>query len=167
MNATSDPALIEPSDDTDNETASGAGLYAPPCFTTAAFEAERDPARLPLFMPPERRWLAALLDAIGSPVFPDSGRTAALWRTDWGQDGQEGNAPEHDHYLAYVKAFTAQRMPWLLSLLDGARALVAVRPGTYTFLVDNYPGDFMDIPELVPYTYLLPWTTDEERKARH
>jgi hypothetical protein len=139
-------------------------VYVPPCFTTAAFEAERDPTRQPLFLPPEHCWLAALLDAIGSPVYPDSDRKAALWGTEWGQDGKDDNQPEHAAYLAYAKAFTAQRMPWLIPLFDSARAIVMVSPGSYFFGVDNYVGMSFDIPELRPYTHLVPWATDDDKE---
>lgn len=151
----------------DDEAAPSGGSCVLPCFTNPAFEAERDPTKIPMYMPVEGRWLAALLDAIGSPVFPHSSRTASAWHTSWGQDSKEDNPPEHAAYLAYAKAVVRDRMPWLLSLLDGARALVVVEPGTFAFLVDNYQGITFDIPELTPYTYLLPWATDDDRKARH
>lgn len=141
--------------------------YVMPVFTNAAYEAERDLTKPAPYMPASRPWLAPLLDAIGSPVFPDSDRKNALWQTSWGQDGKEDSSPEHAAYLAYVKAFAWRRMPWLLSLLDGARAIVAVSPGTFAFVVDNYQGEVFDIPELTPYTHLVPWATDEERKAGH
>lgn len=155
-----------PATEVEERTPAG-DFYALPCFTTAAFEAERDATRQPLFMPQEQSWLAPLLDAIGSPVFPDSDRHTALWSTEWGQDGKEGNPPEHAAYLAYAKAFTSQRMPWLIPLLDGARAMVAVSPGSFMFCVGNYIGQSFDIPELQPYTHMVPWATDDERKRGH
>ncbi|MBA3773994.1 MAG: hypothetical protein H0X13_16335 [Ramlibacter sp.] len=156
--------LNNPADDAEGDTPSIGEHYAQPHFTNAAFEAERDPTRRPMFIPEQWSWLAPLLDAIGSPVFPDSERKTALWGTEWGQDGKEGNAPEHAAYVAYVKAFTSQRMPWLIPLLDGARAIVMVSPGSYFFGVDNYIGHSFDIPELQPYTHLVPWATEDERR---
>jgi hypothetical protein len=153
--------------ETEEEGLPAIAAYVPPCFTSEAFEAARAPDRLPLFIPAERAWLAALLDAIGSPAFPDAERKWALWGTQWGQDGKKDNPPEHDAYVAYAKAFTAQRMPWLIPLLDGARAIVMVSPGSYFFGVDNYIGSSFDIPELQPYTHMIPWATDEDRKVRH
>jgi len=143
------------------------GPYIAPAFTNAAYDVERDHARLPSFLPTERTWLAPLLDAIGSPVFPEAERKSARWVTNWGDDAAAANPPEHSAYLAMAKVFAHGRMPWLIPLLDGARAMVLVSPGSFLFVVDNYPRSIFEIPELVPYTHLVPWVTDEERKAGH
>lgn len=139
--------------------------YLAPYFSTPAYETERDPTRLPLFIPPERSWLTALLDAIGSPS--TTPRTKTLWHTQWGNDAEATNPPGHAAYLAYVSRFTAERMPWLIPLFDAAGAIVSVWPGAYLFMVDNYPGAFFTIGELQPYTYLLPWATADEQKRAH
>jgi len=138
------------------------------CFTSAAFEAARKPGAIPEFIPRERMWLAALLDAIGAPVLPDSPEIA-LWGSPWGQDPWEhdGNIPasaEHVAYVACMKAMAAQSMPWLDHMLNAARALVSVAPGSFSFLVGCHGKLFFNIEELVPYTYLLPWVTADEQE---
>jgi hypothetical protein len=139
-----------------------------PCFTTAAFEAARDAGTLPHFIPRERLWLTALLDSIAAPVLPDSPEIA-LWGSPWGQDPWEhdGNIPasaEHVAYVACIKAIAAQSMPWLDHMLNAARALVSVAPGSFSFLVGCHGKLFFNIEELVPYTHLLPWVTEEEQE---
>jgi hypothetical protein len=157
-------AIQESVDEAEEDHASPGVPFVLPCFTTKEYEAERDLSRQPMFMLPERRWLAALLDAIGSPVFTDAERKVALWHTLWGQGDKCGNSPEHIAYVAHIKSVLSKRMPWLTYLLDGARAIVGVSPGTFTFVVENYQGVTFDVPELIPYTHLVPWATAEDRK---
>ena len=133
--------------------------YAAPCFTSPAFEADRDTARAPLFLPAHQTWLGALLNAMGSPVH-DGPHKTAIWEVECGRDNKEATRA----YMEYAKAFTSQRMPWLPHLFNLAQATVTVKPGCYAFDLDKYPGYTFPIPELEPYTHMLPWATEEERK---
>ena len=137
-------------------------------FTGSAYESLGAPERLPEFIPPDRPWLSALLDAIGSPN-PDCQRSEALWSPPWGQDDKpEEVAPEHAVYLSYMRDVVIRgQMPWLLSLLDAARAIVFVSPGACGFVVHTYAGVIFDINELVPHSHLLPWATADEMQAPH
>lgn len=117
-----------------------------------------------VLVPQERAWLAPLLEAVNDPGIAASASKASTFITNWGGMPDADEQPEHRLYLGYIRSVLDGRMPWLLPLLDAASALVAVGPGVFTFMVRTRMGQHFDVPELVPFTHLLPWAVDGERK---
>lgn len=115
-------------------------------------------------LPSERAWLVPLLEAVHDPRIATSAARASTIVTNWGGMPEQEEQPEHRLYLGYILSVLDARMPWLLPLLDAAGALVAVSPGVFTFMVRTRMGQHIDIPELIPFTHLLPWVSDGERE---
>ncbi|WP_326538498.1 hypothetical protein [Pseudorhodoferax sp.] len=117
-----------------------------------------------VLVPQERAWLAPLLEAVNDPGIAASTGKVARIITNWGGMPEQEEQPEHRLYMGYVLSVLDARMPWLLPLLDAACALVAVSPGVFTFMVRTRMGQHFDVPELIPFTHLLPWVSDGERE---
>jgi hypothetical protein len=131
------------------------------------------PASLPYgidvaaLVPQDRAWLAPLLEAINDPSIAASPRKVGSVITHWGGMPGQQDQLEHALYLNCILPAIHTRLPWLLPLLDAACALVAVGPGVFTFMVRTRMGQHFDIPELIPFTYLLPWADEAERERMH
>lgn len=116
-------------------------------------------------VPPSRAWLAPLIEAVCDPEISTSAVKVAGIMTEWGgAPGQECQA-EHAVYVAHMIGVTHQQMPWLLPLLDAACATLAISPGCFCFTVRTRFAEQFDVPEMLPFTHLLPWVTDDERKG--
>lgn len=118
-------------------------------------------------VPQERPWLAPLLEAINDPGIAASPRKVGAVITHWGGMPEQQDLPEHALYLGHMLSVLDARLPWLIPLLDAACALVAIGPGVFTFMVRTRMGQHFDIPELIPFTYLLPWADEAERERMH
>lgn len=116
-------------------------------------------------IPAARAWLVPLIEAVCDPAVAASGVKVAGIMTEWGgMPGQETQA-EHAVYVGHMIGVIHRQLPWLLPLLDAASAQVAISPGCFCFTVRTRFAEQFDVPELLPFTHLLPWVTDDERKG--
>jgi hypothetical protein len=124
------------------------------------------------FVPPSQLWLCALLDEIARVKLTGLPHVA-IWNSYWGSDPNQLNpenaeTPEHRAYVDCFKLAMNREMPWLEPLLNAARTSIALAPGEFTFAVQTVAGiTVFPIPELLPYTYLLPWVTPQEAESMH
>ncbi len=113
-------------------------------------------------LPAHRTWLAPLLESVNTQAIEASPVKVGAMVTIWGGVAGQEDQPEHAPYVAHMCRVVSEQLPWLLPLLDAACALIAVSPGSFTFMVRSRMGETFDVPELVPFTHLLPWATAED-----
>jgi hypothetical protein len=106
-------------------------------------------------------WVGPLLESIAFGAKP-----GVIFATCWGgtSTGIEPlrNPERHAAYVAHMERTTLDVCPWLLPLLDAAGATVIAGPGVFVFMVPHRYGTAHDIPQLQPFTYLLPWAEPDE-----
>lgn len=118
---------------------------------------------------PERQWLQPLRRAALLSLMPEDwpdgkdGGPGIVTNWDTRLDAPGGDQDKHDIYSAHMLSSIQEVMPWLVPLLTLTSAALLVSPGLCRY---QLPGDpqLYEIPELVPYTYFLPWVTDADRQ---
>jgi hypothetical protein len=119
----------------------------------------------------EKTWLYWLqLEAfrvLASPEWAQrwagGGRVITAWDHEY-QGAEQPDIEKSVGYGVYIHGIITQTMPWLFCLLDATAATIFVEPGRCRVLVGQ-DGKLYDIPELLPYSMLLPWVTDEDLQA--
>lgn len=116
----------------------------------------------------DRSWLTPLLDAVASVGTNRQTWAPAKFLTKWDEtlpNNESADSEKHTAYGEYMATVTYERMPWLISLLHAAGASVLFAPGLCTFTVPSRLGETFDIPELIPYSWLLPWREETDADA--
>jgi hypothetical protein len=106
-------------------------------------------------------WAGPLLESVA--LRPTSG---AVFVTCWGgtSTGIEPfpDPQKHSAYVAHMEQTIREACPWLLPLFECAGATVIVGPGVFCFMVPHNYGVAHEVPQIQPFTYLLPWVDPTE-----
>lgn len=68
---------------------------------------------------------------------------------------------KHRAYQKHMAAAMLDRLPWLSPLLDMAGATLYVAPGMCCYQLRT-DATLHEIPDLLPYSELLPWVTEQD-----
>lgn len=72
---------------------------------------------------------------------------------------------KHARFAGFAQVATNSYAPWLLPLLDEARATVYVDVGKFLFILPSDPGHWHEIPELSALLTAVPWTEEGDEEA--
>ncbi|MES2939206.1 MAG: hypothetical protein V4864_16085 [Pseudomonadota bacterium] len=109
-------------------------------------------------------WVGPLVEA--ALLCPTEERHPVKVYTKWGGDTspigepEDADADKHESYSDHMLRVIHNVYPWLLPLLDSAKATLLVYPGTCCFTVHSRLGFVFDIPPLIPLTQLTPFPAE-------
>ena len=87
---------------------------------------------------------------------------AAKFTSQWSmrENKSDEDYERHEAFIQFARETADRVAPWLCPLLDASDACVFASLGQFQFYLDQFPGQWFEIPEMAKLLTIEPWVAE-------